>query len=146
MRISITQALQNYFSKSYLDQALFVHKFSAWKTGGEYDSFLFGKDSAYVRPEVDGRQYMLRHVHLVPLADGTQLDSWNRVWVKRGRKTSDRALIYVDDDNGGYLLITILDEPDAHEIARMKTARDREIMEGFAHVAAAFMEDGTVLG
>jgi mRNA interferase YafO len=94
---------------------------------------------------VDGNKYLLRHVHLVPLADEGQLELWDKAWKRRSRKTSDRALVYVSDGKGNHLLIFILDEPDAHAIASMKTPEHRDIMEGFAEVAAAFLESGDVI-
>jgi hypothetical protein len=43
------------------------------------------------------------------------------------------------------LLITILDEPDAHSIAAMRNQRDCELMNAFAEVAQAWLEDGSVI-
>lgn len=116
--------------------------FEAWKAGGaaaEYDSPVFGKDGAYADPAVNGQRYKLRHVHLPPMGDPEGLKKWNAAWRRRGRKVSDRALVYCED-GADYLLIFILPEPDAHEIARMATPEDRHSMEAFARIAAAFIE------
>jgi mRNA interferase YafO len=43
------------------------------------------------------------------------------------------------------LLIFILPEPDAHDIAKMQTAQDKAIMLGFAEVAGAFLDTGEIL-
>ena len=145
MSVKITKALESALLADELDPGLFANGFASWKAGDEYGNYLFGKDSAYVNPEVDGKRYVLRHVHLVPLTDVAQLAQWDKVWRRKGRKTSDRALVYVSDDKGNHLLIYILDEPDAHAIASMKTTQYKEIMEGLAEVAAEFLESGEVL-
>lgn len=135
----------------------FCEAFDAWKAGfpdTEHTSFLFGKDGAYATPTVDGKRYVLRHVHLVPLHDQTALQKWLALYqlgMTKGhwtRRTSNRVLIYATRSLAGggeaHLLMYILNEPDAHEIALMKTAGDRRFMEQFATCAAAFIHDGTV--
>lgn len=142
MVVRITKVLEIALQEDGLDPLLFAEDFAHWKSGDEYGSYFFGKDCAYIKPDVDGVPYVLRHVHLVPLGDEDQLIKWNKNWKFQTRKTSDRALVYVSDEKGNHLLIFILDEPDAHDIAAMKTAEHREIMEGLAHVAAAFIDTG----
>ena len=125
-----------------------IASFQIWKQGDEYHHYLFGKDSAYAKPAVDGAPYQLRHVHLVPLADSEQLKRWNVAWQHKSRKTSDRVLVYAERRTGGttsQLLIYILPEPEAHLIAAMTTHEHRELMDGFANVAAAFIDDGSVI-
>lgn len=143
MVVKITAALENALKADGLDSTLFCRSFKEWKTGDEYGSYHFGKDSAYAMPTVDGEKYALRHVHLVPVLN--QLSTWEKIWKLRGRKTSDRVLVYTQNSNGDFLLIFILSEPDAHEIARMKNPRHKAIMDGFANVAAAFLFDGSVI-
>ncbi len=129
-------------------QRLLIDSFQNWKCGDEYGHYLFGKDSAYAEPSVDGNPYLLRHVHLAPLSDQYQLNRWNSAWQRRSRKTSDRVLVYVERiaaNRTSYLLIYILPEPEAHAIAAMKTQEHRELMEGFANVAAAFLDSGEVI-
>lgn len=145
MKVKITSALKGQMLSDGLDPNELARRFAEWKEGDEYGSYLFGKDSAYVKPLVDGAQYALRHVHLVPLADMFQLAAWDKAWGRRGRKTSDRCLVYVKDTQGTYLLIFILSEPDAHTVAQMKDSQCREIMEGFANVAAHFLDTGAIL-
>ena len=125
-----------------------ITSFQTWKQGDEYGHYLFGKDSAYAKPDVDGVPYQLRHVHMVPLADREQLKRWNTDWQRKSRKTSDRVLVYAERRAGSatsYLLIFILPEPEAHLIAGMTTREHRELMDGFANVAAAFIENGNVI-
>lgn len=127
----------------------FAAEFDHWKSlgdSGEYASFLFGKDGAYSAPKVNGAPNALRHVHLVPLSDAGQLTRWNQAFRRRSRKTSDRALVYVSDPYCGNLLIYILDEPDAHEVARMGTPKHRTAMLQFAAIAEHFIQTGEVLG
>lgn len=127
---------------------LLVESFRTWKRGDEYGHYLFGKDSAYAKPSVDGTPYLLRHVHLAPLSDPEQLRRWNSAWQRRSRKTSDRVLVYAEriaDHQLSYLLIYVLPEPEAHAIATMQTRQHHELMEGFANVAAAFLESGDVI-
>jgi hypothetical protein len=145
VQVRTTTALRSLFDAEALDIGLFCAQFEQWKLTDEYSSYWFGKDSAYVAPAVSGDNYILRHVHLAPVADKTQLAKWNRSWQRRSRKTSDRVLIYVGDNSGDFLLIFILSEPDAHAIAAMKNQKHKEIMEGFAAVAEAFIVDGSIV-
>lgn len=126
----------------------FALAFSEWKdrgSDGEYHSYLFGKDSAYISPKVDGIPYTLRHVHLVPIKQADLLARWNKAFKTKSRKTSDRVLVYVDDGSKNMLLIFILPEPDAHDIAKMQTVEDKAIMLGFAEVAGAFLDTGEII-
>jgi mRNA interferase YafO len=146
MVVKITTALKSALDSDKLDSQLFCNLFKQWKLSkDEHGCYHFGKDSAYVTPLINGDKYILRHVHLVPVIDKDQLSLWKRRWSFRRRKTSNRVLIYVDDKKGNYLLIYILSEPDAHEAALMKTQQHRELMDGFAAVAEAFIEDGSIL-
>ncbi len=143
MVVKITITLENALKKGGQDSNLFCQSFKEWKTGDEFGSYHFGKDSAYATPTVDGQKYALLHVHLVPVFD--QLSTWKKIWRFKGRKTSDRVLVYTKNSNGDFLLIFILSEPDAHKIARMETQKHKAIMDGFANVAAAFLFDGSVI-
>jgi mRNA interferase YafO len=143
-----TLALQGQLTALDAGASDLCSEFDHWKTlgaAGEYDSYLFGKDSAYVAPRVAGVPNVLRHVHLVPLADPRALAAWNTQWQRRGRKVSDRALVYASDRTHGHLLIYILAEPDAHLVARMGTPVHHQLMLKLAHVAECFMHDGSVI-
>jgi mRNA interferase YafO len=59
-------------------------------------------------------------------------------------KTSDRALVYVESSRKDYLLIAILPEPDAHEVALMKITEHTALMKRFAEVASQFRFDGSM--
>lgn len=145
MAVKITRALQKLLEADGLAADELCKQFATWKATDEYGSYFFGKDSAYTTPLVDGEKYRLRHVHLVPMLDKKQLAAWNRAFRLAKRKTSNRVLIYADDSRGDFLLIFILSEPTAHEIALMKQPTHKALMEGFATVAAAFLLDGSVL-
>ncbi|MEI6746739.1 MAG: type II toxin-antitoxin system YafO family toxin [Methylococcaceae bacterium] len=143
--VKVTAALKTLLKQSGICVDEFCNQFIKWKNAGEYSSYYFGKDSAYVAPTVDGEKYKLRHVHLVPLIDQKQLAVWNKKWQFGGRKTSDRVLIYVEDNRNNFLLIFILSEPDAHKIAQMKELKHEQLMKRFASVSEQFMFDGTIL-
>jgi len=148
VRVEITRELHTSLARQGIDSGVFISAFKEWKTNWpkhEYNSALFGKDGSYIAPKVDGMSYQLRHVHLVPLIDEAALSNWKKVFRRFGRKTSDRVLVYAGDNRGVYLLIYILDEPAAHEIADMRTPTHKAIMHGFAEVAAAFLEDGSII-
>lgn len=145
MVVNITTALKTELKADGLDSRLLCQSFKEWKTSDEFGSYHFGKDSAYAMPTVDGQKYALRHVHLVPVLDQLQRSAWNKAWKLRGRKTSDRVLVYTQNSRGNFLLIFILSEPDAHEIARMRNPKHKSIMDGFANVAAAFLFDGSII-
>ena len=88
----------------------------------------------------------LHHVHLVPLSNPLELQKWNTQWKRRGRKTSDRVLVYAQDRTHGYLLIYILSEPDAHETAKMLTPESDLLMRKLAKIAERFIYTGQVIG
>ena len=123
--------------------------FQSWKglgPAGEYNDYFFGKDSAYIAPPTSLPPGRLMHVHLVPLLAPKKLELWDFRFKHRSRKTSNRALVYADNGNGDYLLIYVLDEPSAHEIAKMLTSEHREIMHNFVVVAEAFFRDSSIIG
>ena len=111
----------------------------------QYKNFLFGKDAAYISPKVGGDPYRLRHVHLVPLTELEDLEKWDKAHKRKSRKTSNRHLVYASDGRGNHLLIYILDEPSAHEVAAMRTPKNKDVMQGFAAVAEAFIFDGSII-
>ncbi|MDK4681094.1 type II toxin-antitoxin system YafO family toxin [Kingella negevensis] len=105
---------------------------------GEFNHYEFSKDGAYIMLKVNGESYILRHVHLVPVINLQDKMRWDRAWQMGRKRTSDRALIYVADGDS-HLLIAILDEPTAHQIAKMEMPTDRAIMEQFAQIADKFV-------
>lgn len=139
--VDITQALRQTLLKNNANPQELLDAFREWKTAGELgedDFYEFGKDTAYITPKVNDENYVLRHVHLVPLLDKNQLEQWNKNWQHRRLRTSDRALVYVQD-NQRFLLIDILPEPFAHKIAQMKTPQDKQLMEIFAKIAEQYI-------
>lgn len=140
--VKTTAILVSHFASTNADLPEFVTSFIEWKAAGdagEDDSYEFGKDSAYNTPRVNGAINVLRHVHLVPIVDQRQAARWNRQWKQNSRRTSDRVLVYAEDEGKRYLLIAVLEEPDAHDIAQMKTSDNKRRMELFAAVAEAFI-------
>ena len=147
VRVECTEALRRSFA-SPSDYPVFVRAFQHWRQdwpANEFESEYFGKDGAYVTPKVDGRSNVLWHVHLKPVADRSALARWTKLFARRSRKTSDRALVYVHSRMHGYLLIAILEEPTAHTVARMETAQHAELMLQFATVAERFIDSGKVI-
>jgi mRNA interferase YafO len=145
MNVKITAALRGALEATGLDVDEFIAQFAEWKAGDEYGSRWFGKDGAYARPKVNG-EYALRHVLLIPMTDLEQLKKWDKVYQRGGRKTSDRVLVYASASSTHHLLIFILNEPDAHNIAEMRTREHFEVMNGFAAIAEEFIDTGNVLG
>lgn len=149
MTVHVTKALGSQFASVGGDLTDFVDKFERWKSkgpSGEHESYFFGKDGAYTLPAVNGVRYILRHAHLVPRQDPASLARWEQRWKNRSRKTSNRVLVYVSDVTHGHLLIYILEEPDAHEVAEMLTPAQKTLMLQFAQIADAFIQNGRVLG
>lgn len=153
MKVQLTGYLREELSllhttpDQFLDPDQFVLEFAEWKSSGsdgEFDYFYFGKDSEYARPMINGVR-VLRHVHLAPFDDTAGFAEWNRDWRKYRRRKSDTALVYADGGRHGFLLIAILWEPGAHEVAEMKTQESADAMNGFANVADQFIFDGTIL-
>lgn len=147
MATRLTDALRGLLRESGEDPDNFAAEFDHWKSrgpNGEYSSYLFGKDGAYNTPKVNGVPDILRHVHLVPLKEPGALAQWKKAWKRFGRKTSDRHLVYVSDAYHGNLLLWILDEPGAHDIALMRTPEDAQLMRQFAVVADHFIQTGEI--
>ena len=146
MGVEITQALQAKLDGSYGagTAQIFCDEFAAWRKSGA--NVLFGKDGPYRKPLVDGEPKLM-HVHLMPSANRGDHELWMKRWnLKRpaSHRTSDHVLVYVAD-NFGALLIAILDEPGAHAISDMRTAKNKATMEGFVAVAEAFLANGDII-
>lgn len=148
MATSFTTAIRTQIAALEEDPSNFAAEFDRWKAAGErgeYNSFLFGKDGAYTSPKVDSVPNVLRHVHLVPLSDPVARRTWDRQWGRRTRKVSDRALVYASDARYGHLLIFILNEPEAHLVAKMISPDHKRLMMKFAAVASRFIQDGKII-
>lgn len=63
---------------------------------------------------------------------------WQKILNRKGRKTSDRVLVYVKRPDGEFLLIFVLDEPGAHQVAKMESLADRQLMHALSAVAEQF--------
>lgn len=140
MTVYTTELIKNSFD-SLNDLDVFKDAFLKWKnagSAGEYAFLSFGKDGFYIKPRVNGNYNVLRHVHLIPLEDKEALEKWQKNWRRGARRTSDRVLVYVCDGKD-FLLIAILEEPLAHDIAKMKTQEHKKIMESFAKIADEFI-------
>lgn len=147
MPTRVTDALRELLTERGRDADLFAAEFNNWKSlgdAGAHLTHLFGKDGGYRLPQVNGKPYVLRHVHLVPLLDPQKLSRWNFAWRNKSRKVSNRVLVYVSDPRHGHLLLWILDEPDAHNIADMLTPDDAQLMHHFAVVADHFIQTGEI--
>ena len=147
MHTQCTEALRAHLLGLGENPDEFIQTFDSWKAlgpNGEYSSYFFGKDGAYGVLPVAVPSGKLMHVHLVPVLDTVALANWEKTWSRRppGRKVSNRVLVYADDLNGKFLLIFILDEPNGHEIAAMKTAVDKNLMRQFAIVAEKWAFNG----
>lgn len=147
MSVSITSELRKELRAARVDPEWFAKQFLLWKANwprNEYSFELFGKDGAYRSPQVPGHPTALRHVHLMPLPHSRLYRGWASAFRRLGRKTSDRHLVYVESKLRGFLLIYILDEPTAHEVALMKTKDDKLLMESFCGIAEDFIDFGDV--
>lgn len=127
------------------DALTLANTFDLWKKAiqnqpiSEFTSDFFGKDGAYCNPKIDGRQYQLRHVHLKPIEDKNKKKTWAIRLQQKSRKTSNRILVYVTRNVDEHLLIFILEEPSAHEIAEMRTEEDKKVMHNFAKIAEKYL-------
>lgn len=141
MAIYVAPLFAESAKKAGLDPAKVVEQFAWWKHSEDRldSSFWFGRDSAYVDPEVGGKKYRLRHAHLPP-GDVRAKDRWTTLFRRGREKTSDRALVYAQASNGDYVLLQVLDEPGAHKIARMLSAADKKLMQDLAAQAAKFID------
>lgn len=138
MRVFLSESFCAYSSKQAQDALIFSFKW--WKDSPEreFQSPFFGKDGGLIRPKVGGREYALRHCHLVPLADPVAKARWAKAHKYGSRKTSDRVLIYAQSGDD-YYLIDVVDDPGAHEIMRMLDKQGRSFMQKCAEEADAFL-------
>lgn len=152
-RISVqaTAYLQNSLAAAELEN-LFAD-FAEWKSlgaAGENYSYIFGKDAAYKPPIC--QHYELRHAHMAPLSNPFAMALWNWAWNQTPprKRTSDKALIYTQSENKyskkiGFLLISIIDDPEAHRTAKMSTPQDKALMQHFAKIAKEFIFSGKII-
>ncbi|MFC3816593.1 type II toxin-antitoxin system YafO family toxin [Lysobacter sp. GCM10012299] len=140
MAIYLTEEFRATADDAGIDVQILVDEFSWWKEdeAREYLSPWFGKDSAYTAPRVNGEQWVLRHCHLPP-SHTAALARWQKILSRKGRKTSDRVLVYVKRPDGDFLLIFVLDEPGAHQIAKMENLADRQLMQAMSAAAEEFL-------
>lgn len=141
MTVYMTDAFRQQFLKIGVNADFFIECFAEFKGKPLNHDDIFGWDTTYKTPEINGWQYVLRHVHLRP-TNAEQRVEWDRLAREKKHKTSDRALVYVAHANGNSLLIGILEEPEAHEVARMLTREHKEIMKKFAVIAEEFVRTG----
>lgn len=88
-------------------------KFFDWKSSGQNNPVIFGRDVADLRPNFQN----LRHVHIVP---SRQDDLVN--WLRKAKHpsyttydlTSDRFVLYAEHASGDCLLIDYFTDPGAH--------------------------------
>ena len=147
MTAAYTDALRRQFDRQE-DLDLFVAKFAHWKASGEageYSAYLFGKDSAYAKLPAGMVTGQLRHVHLAPILDKDALAAWDKAFARGSRKVSNRALVYAQDAKGNFLLLFILNEPDAHVIAQMETVEHKTLMRQFVQVAESWAFNGEII-
>ena len=146
MAVHVTTALERQLAKLNESPDDLRHAFQVWKRGSEYSSYYFGKDGAYVSPRFSSGEMCLRHVHLAPIQDPSALLRWNEQWKRRSRKTSDRVLVYASDATHGHLLIYILQEPTAHDVAAMRTEAHALLMKKLTRIAERFVASGQIIG
>lgn len=146
MTVQVTNAFRTRLQEFGINVDVYTAMFSEFKSGDPLDHLIFGKDSAYKTPEVAGQIYTLRHVHVMPVADPVQNAAWRELARKKAEKVSDRALVYVTDAGNNHLIIYLLEEPEAHTIARMGTEEHKLLMTKFAAIAAEFLKSGKVIG
>ena len=145
LKVYVTEYLRSQYDDEGAD---LVRAFADWKSmgpDGEYHHYYFGKDGEYARPLVNGKK-VLRHVHFVPGNDSPYKPQWDKVWGRKGRKTSDDVVIYAQGAPCyGTLLIAVIIEPQGHNFAEMQTQEDEALMEGFASAADQFIFDGSII-
>jgi hypothetical protein len=111
IKVTLTNPLRQQLSAGGVDPDQLCSDFATWKTGGDDDSYLFGKHSVATRGQ------HLCHVHLVPLNEPATLSRWNTAWRRRSKRTSDRCLFYADGGRAyGFLLIAVIGDPGAHAV------------------------------
>ena len=140
MKVSVSSLIKREFAN--LDRLnTFIEQFSNWKTSSdEYNFYLFGKDSEFIFPKiVEGK---FKHVHIMPL-DNVELQKWDKKWKYKSRKTSNRFLIYAQNQIGDYLLIAILE--NGHNVIKMQNEKDKLLMSGYAKIADNFCSNGEII-
>lgn len=139
VQVRLTEALKTQLLAEKLDPNVLTQRFSDWKSGDEYSSYLFGKDGLGLNTIV------LRHVHMIPLHDPNALSKWDIAWKRTppGRKTSDRYLFYCDGGTGyGFLLIYIVGDPGGHDV--LSAPGSKPLINKFEACADQFVHFGTI--
>lgn len=142
----MTESLRQEIIGMEADPDAFIAEFLSWKSmgdEGENNHFYFGRNTQYRKPLYEGRM-VLWHVHYVPAESSPEYATWKEIWDNEWDRprTSHSALAYAYDRTHGYLLIDMLWEPDAHEIAKMKTQAHQQIMHDLTDIAGEFIFSG----
>lgn len=90
----------------------------------------------------------------MPVRDKYALQKWMAAYDRGRRKgegskrTSNRVLVYttryLPSGEQDHLLLFILDEPAAHEVAEMRTPDNKRLMAQLASCAADFIDSGEI--
>jgi len=139
MKVHVTSQLQaQLMAVGPHAQSLLIQKFVEWKNGPEDGHYWFSQNKL----GDDGRLF---HVHLIPSNESEARQQWDRLWrrppVRPWRRRSDRYLLYADGKRHGYLLIALLEDPDAHNL--WLTA-NKKILQNFVVVADNFDFNGSI--
>lgn len=145
MTVEITEFFKKSLLRNKIPLDIFVELFAEFKAGPPLHSKYFGKDVGYEAPVVGGKPFVLKHVHMIPQSDEVALKDWLNAYKHRAQKTSDRALVYVTNEDGDHLILGLLEEPHAHAIAKMRLPEHQQLMQGFAAAAQQFLIDGTII-
>jgi hypothetical protein len=114
----------------------FTQRFLEWKSGGEDESYYFGKDA------LNRNSKWLRHVHMVPIASPDSLEQWDKNWQRSRARKSDRYLFYSDGGPFGYLLLGVVNDPSAHQFLAGSRSSDRVVLLEMEKQADAFYHFG----
>lgn len=139
MRVFVSAQFLAYSSPKVRDDL--INAFKWWKAtpDREYLSPFFGRDLGTIAPKVNGKDYLLRHCHLIPLNDPPKLRQWEKSLRWKSEKKSDRILLYVQRGDD-FFLIDVVDDPGAHQVMKMVDSKGRSFMHKCAADAGLFFD------
>jgi len=133
--VALTGWLEQKLRAAGLDPQVLVDDFRAWREAPT-ESYIFGRDSAGIECRY------LFHAHMVPINSEDDLARWKRDYERYREMRSDRYLFYARAGQDNYLLIDLIDDPNAHAVWLPKYREYRLKLE---HVADQFYHFGRIV-
>ena len=138
--IHISHALNEILTQQ--QRADLLADFKYWKGSARgHQTEVFGRDVLN-----NGSKY-LRHVHMVPKSSDVKFQAWKQIYDHNQEhngsrdQLSDRYLFYVFDNQYGFLLLHVINDPGGHTIWE---PRYRSVLKNWEEIAEDFVNLGAL--